>query len=80
MPPSVPDKIPCHTAKDLRYALDPLRPLQEQPETEENWDKITRAIQTIAALTRGGAADIDTEYVKEVRGFSTLILNSSVPV
>ncbi|CAE6517861.1 unnamed protein product [Rhizoctonia solani] len=76
MPPSVPDKIPCHTAKDLRYALDPLRPLQEQPETEENWDKISRAIQTIAALTRGGAADIDVEYVKEIRGFSALILTS----
>ncbi|CAE6448831.1 unnamed protein product [Rhizoctonia solani] len=76
MPPSVPDKIPCHTAKDLRYALDPLRPLQEQLETEENWDKITRAIQTIAALTRGGAAELDAEYVKEIRGFSTLILNS----
>ncbi|KAJ1304465.1 hypothetical protein OPQ81_005612 [Rhizoctonia solani] len=76
MPPSVPDKIPCHTAKDLRYALDPLRPLQEQLETEENWDKISRALQTIAALTRGGAADLDADYVKEIRGFSTLILNS----
>ncbi|CAE6539812.1 unnamed protein product [Rhizoctonia solani] len=76
MPPSVPDKIPCHTAKDLRYALDPLRPLQEQPETEENWDKISRVIQTIAALTRGGAAELDAEYVKEIRGFSALILNS----
>ncbi|KAF8678378.1 CLASP N terminal [Rhizoctonia solani] len=76
MPPSVPDKIPCHSAKDLRYALDPLRPLQEQLETEENWDKISRAIQTIAALTRGGAAELDAEYIKEIRGFSTLILNS----
>ncbi|KEP55440.1 CLASP amino-terminal protein [Rhizoctonia solani 123E] len=76
MPPAVPDKIPCHTAKDLRYALDPLRLFQEQAETEENWDKISRAIQTIAALTRGGAAEIDGEYVKEIRGFSALILNS----
>ncbi|CAE6415508.1 hypothetical protein ACGC1H_007156 [Rhizoctonia solani] len=76
MPPAVPDKIPCHTAKDLRYALDPLRLFQEQAETEENWDKISRAIQTIAALTRGGAAELDAEYVKEIRGFSTMILNS----
>ncbi|CAE6403908.1 unnamed protein product [Rhizoctonia solani] len=76
MPPSVPDKIPCYTAKDLRYALDPLRPLQEQLETEENWDKISRAIQTIAALTRGGAAELDADFVKEIRGFSALILNS----
>ncbi|CAE6434260.1 unnamed protein product [Rhizoctonia solani] len=76
MPPTVPDKILCNTAKDLRYALDPLRPFQEQAETEENWDKITRAIQTIAALTRGGAVELDAEYVKEIRGFSTLILNS----
>ncbi|CAE6431343.1 unnamed protein product [Rhizoctonia solani] len=76
MPPSVPDKISCHTAKDLRYALDPHRSLQEQLETEENWDKISRAIQTIAALTRGGAAELDVEFIKEIRGFSALILNS----
>ncbi|CAE7210964.1 unnamed protein product [Rhizoctonia solani] len=69
-------KAACHTAKDLRYALDPLRQLQEQPETEENWDKISRAVQTIAALTRGGAAELESEYVKEIRGFSALILNS----
>jgi hypothetical protein len=50
--------------------------LQEQLETEENWDKISRAIQTIAALTRGGAAELDADFVKEIRGFSALILNS----
>ncbi|QRV79497.1 CLASP amino-terminal protein [Ceratobasidium sp. AG-Ba] len=76
MPPAVPDRIACHAVKDLRYALDPLRPLLEQPETEENWEKISRAIQTIAALAKGGAAELDTEYVKEIRNFSGMILNS----
>lgn len=60
----------------MRYALDPLRPLMEQIETEENWDKISRAIQTIAALARGGAAELDAEYVKEIRSFSAMLLNS----
>ncbi|KAG8699463.1 hypothetical protein FRC09_006615, partial [Ceratobasidium sp. 395] len=76
MPPAVPERIACTSVKDLRHALDPLRPLTEVPETEENWEKISRAIQTIGALTRGGATDLDAEYVKEIRSFSGMILNS----
>ncbi|KAG9125291.1 hypothetical protein FRC07_008212 [Ceratobasidium sp. 392] len=76
MPPAVPERIACASVKDLRRVLDPLRPLTEVPETEENWEKIARALQTIAALTRGGAADLDAEYVKEIRSFSGMILNS----
>ncbi|KAG9077940.1 hypothetical protein FS749_010132, partial [Ceratobasidium sp. UAMH 11750] len=76
MPPAIPERIACTSARDLRHALDPLRSLTEQPETEENWEKISRAIQTIGALTRGGATDLDAEYIKEIRSFSGMILNS----
>ncbi|KAG8747148.1 hypothetical protein FRC10_002197 [Ceratobasidium sp. 414] len=76
MPPAIPERIACASVRDLRHALDPLRPLTEQPETEENWEKISRAIQTIGALTRGGATDLDVEYVKEIRSFSGMLLTS----
>lgn len=37
------------------------------PETEDNWEKISRALQQLAALVRGGAYKLETELVAAIK-------------
>jgi hypothetical protein len=38
-----------------------------QPETEENWDRMERAFLILASVVRGGAYKLDADFVPGVR-------------
>jgi hypothetical protein len=39
----------------------------DQPETEENWDRMERAFLVLASVIRGGAYKLDADFVPGVR-------------
>ena len=39
----------------------------DQPETEQNWDRMERAFLVLASVVRGGAYKLDADFVPGVR-------------
>jgi len=66
----------CSTASEFLNELSYIRTALELPETEDNWDKIARAIQTLSALTKGGAYKFDVEFLREIKCLYKVIVNS----
>jgi len=48
----------------------------EQDETEQNWDKIQREIQRVAALFRGGGYQFEAEVVQVIKPLLRPIINA----
>ncbi|KAG9018622.1 hypothetical protein FRB90_011108 [Tulasnella sp. 427] len=57
----------CTTAAELASQLRDLQSTLALPETEDNWEKISRAIQKFAAVARGGATKLDPEFVNAIK-------------
>ncbi|KAG8956331.1 hypothetical protein FRC04_004411 [Tulasnella sp. 424] len=68
----------CTTAAEFASQLREIQGTLALPETEDNWEKISRAIQKFAALTRGGATKLDPEFVTAIKANYKPITNSMV--
>ncbi|KAG8914039.1 hypothetical protein FRC01_004250 [Tulasnella sp. 417] len=78
MAPPIPEKIQCTTAAEFASQLRDIEGTLALPETEDNWEKISRALQKFAALVRGGATKLDQEFVDAVKANYKSITNSMV--
>ena len=59
----------CDSLATLKYEIEYLQGPISQPETEESWDTIARAVSTLTALCNGGACDFESELVNVIRSF-----------
>ncbi|KAG8950715.1 hypothetical protein FRC03_012751, partial [Tulasnella sp. 419] len=76
MAPPVPDKIECTTSAAFTPQLRAIQAILGQPETEDNWEQLGRAIQTLAALAKGGAYKLDPDYVDGIKSLYKPITTS----
>ncbi|KAG9035357.1 hypothetical protein FRB95_011508 [Tulasnella sp. JGI-2019a] len=67
MPPSIPDKIPCTTVSEFTSQFRDVQTPLNLPETEDNWEKISRALLQLASLVRGGAHKLDPEFLNAIK-------------
>ncbi|KAG8885774.1 hypothetical protein FRB97_009479 [Tulasnella sp. 331] len=67
MAPAIPDKIPCTTVPEFTSQLRDVQPPLNLPETEDNWEKISRALLHLAALARGGAHKLEPEFLNAIK-------------
>ena len=54
---------------DLEYRLQPIREKIQVPETEESWDKISKAIASLSTLVQEEGSEYPTELAKFLRSF-----------
>ncbi|KAG9050710.1 hypothetical protein FS837_003048 [Tulasnella sp. UAMH 9824] len=60
-------KPKCTTAAEFASQLRDIQETLALPETEDNWEKISRALQKFAALVRGGATKLDPDFVNAIK-------------
>lgn len=59
-------KIPCTSIDHFEFELSALASAIAPDETEDNWEKMERAILRFAGITRGGAYKLGAVYVEAV--------------
>ncbi|KAF8332746.1 uncharacterized protein EI90DRAFT_3122481 [Cantharellus anzutake] len=71
MPPApVPEKTPCNTIAEWNQHVKDALEIIEQPETEENWNKMERCFLTLASIVRGGAYKLEADFLPGMRSLS----------
>ncbi|KAH7099240.1 clasp N-terminal domain-containing protein, partial [Auriculariales sp. MPI-PUGE-AT-0066] len=66
----------CDSAAAFAREVKDAAQIIEQDETEQNWDKIGRELQRVAALFRGGAYEFEVEVVAAIRPLTIPIVNA----
>ncbi|KAF8322200.1 hypothetical protein DL93DRAFT_2205473 [Clavulina sp. PMI_390] len=66
-PPPVPERTPCNTLAEWNQRVSDAMLIIDQPETEENWDRMERAFLVLASVVRGGAYKLEDDFIPGVK-------------
>ncbi|KAF8070259.1 clasp N terminal-domain-containing protein [Lyophyllum atratum] len=69
---------PVTSVADLKSRVELLRPKITLPETEDSWEIISKALQSLSDLCLNGACDFPTELISTVRSISRPLTSSMV--